>query len=314
MVLRAPLRGGTVAKSGYLIKAPRSSHLFSRPRRRFILLSECKLEWFVDDQPFRQPEGSIPLAGARIEERTTTGILTIFSESERVVLRGDKLDEWEAAIRVELEKLDEEERHLEALQTAIVQLTEQAEQPAAMLQVREDEEAAVDQVMSVQDRMRPGSSESKLPGSNQSEEAVEEASPSADASATPSLLRENSLSAEMHERLSAFDRPLVKALDEAVIRVASVAWLLAQSDDFTMPYRQQLEELERGGASPSPLLSPKEAAALVQQGDRSLGAVTHAWLCPGNPDPQGRRMKVLRKALKALPHIKGLFFECAMCT
>ena len=74
---------------------------------------------------------------------------------------------------------------------------------------------------------------------------------------------------------------------------------------------QQLEELERSGASPSPLLSPEEAAALILQGDRSVGAVTHGWLSPGNPDPAGSRIKLLRQELKSLPNIKGLFFECA---
>ena len=82
------------------------------------------------------------------------------------------------------------------------------------------------------------------------------------------------LPSDVHRALTAFDDRLVDALAAAVIRLVCSAWLLAQPDDFKMPYRQQLEQLERSGTSPSPLLSPEEAAALVRRGNRSVGAVT----------------------------------------
>ena len=83
------------------------------------------------------------------------------------------------------------------------------------------------------------------------------------------------------------------------------------------------------------LLPPKEAAALVRRCDRSVGALTYGavrvrtnhcngppyaspacvcgagWLSPGDPDPAGQRLQVVRRALAQNPHIKGLFWECA---
>ena len=116
---------------------------------------------------------------------------------------------------------------------------------------------------------------------------------------------------DFRQELCAFDNRLVSALKDAYIRPLRSAWLLAQPEGFTLPYRQQLEELERNGEEPSPLLTPEEAGKLVEQGNRSLGAVTHGWLCPGNPDPAGRRMRILRRTLMANPYIVAIFFECA---
>ena len=124
-----------------------------------------------------------------------------------------------------------------------------------------------------------------------------------------SLRGEQALPPDVYQALTAFDDRLVEALANAVIRLVCAAWLLAQPTDFRMPFRQQLEELERSGASPSPLLSPAAAVALIRQGKRGAGAITHGWLSPGDPDPAGRRMQVVRRAIKARPHIKGLFFE-----
>ena len=115
----------------------------------------------------------------------------------------------------------------------------------------------------------------------------------------------------MFELLTAFDDRLVNALKASIIRLARAEWILAQPDYFRMPYRQQLEELEQSGVLPSPLLSHEDAAALVRQGDRSAGAVTHAWLYPGNPDPEGRRMKLLRLELKARPRTSRDFSSSA---
>ena len=88
------------------------------------------------------------------------------------------------------------------------------------------------------------------------------------------------LPAPVYEALTAFDDRLVEALKESIVRLIYIPWLLAQPAGFKMPYRQQLEQLERSGASPSPLVDPEEAVALVRRGDRSVGAVTQylQWL------------------------------------
>jgi hypothetical protein len=92
------------------------------------------------------------------------------------------------------------------------------------------------------------------------------------------------------------------------IRLLCVKWLLMQPDNFKMPNRQELEALEKSGASPSPLLSGEEAAALVRRGDRSIGALTYGWLMSGDPDPAGSRIRVLRRALARLA-IEALFWD-----
>ena len=297
MVLRAPLRGGMltrpVERSGYLVKEPMNPHAFSRPRRRFFRLSERKLEWFADDKPTRQPKGSMQLAGARIER--SADALVIVLAGERLVLRGDALDEWAAAIR---EQADESSAPTSTLAASaeIKAVNEQAD-----AEVRAADERAGAAVERAVTAIREHLEESSAPTSKLA----------AASSATTSAASAVAMTEEMRGVLAAFDNNLIEALRGAIIRLVCVAWLLAQPDDLKMPYRQQLEELERSGASPSPLLSPEEAVALILQGDRSVGAVTHGWLSPGNPDPAGSRMKLLRQELKSLPNIKGIFFECA---
>ena len=110
--------------------------------------------------------------------------------------------------------------------------------------------------------------------------------------------------------LTAFDDGLAHALGASTIRLVSSAWFLDQKAGFRLPYRQELEKEERSGVIPSPLLSPRDAVALLRQGSRCVGAVTHGWLSPGDPDPEGRRVQVLQKALRARPHIVSFFFEC----
>lgn len=107
--------------------------------------------------------------------------------------------------------------------------------------------------------------------------------------AAPSLLAgepqiptyDQGLPTELFAQLTKFDDPLIEVLRRGDIRLLRVVWLLAQPPDFRIMYRQQLEELEAQGASPSPLLSPEEAVSLVQRGDRSVGALTYGWLSPG---------------------------------
>jgi hypothetical protein len=113
---------------------------------------------------------------------------------------------------------------------------------------------------------------------------------------------------KLHRALTELDKIVIQVLMCGAIRLLSVKWLLMQPDNFKMPNRQELEALEKSGASPSPLLSGEEAAALVRRGDRSIGALTYGWLMSGDPDPAGSRIRVLRRALARLA-IEALFWD-----
>jgi hypothetical protein len=113
---------------------------------------------------------------------------------------------------------------------------------------------------------------------------------------------------KLHQALTELDKIVIQVLLCGAIRLLCVEWLLMQPDSFKMPNRQALEALEKSGASPSPLLSREAAAALVRRGDRSIGALTYGWLSPGDPDPAGSRILVLRRALIRLA-IKALFWD-----
>ena len=115
---------------------------------------------------------------------------------------------------------------------------------------------------------------------------------------------------KLPKALSELDTILIDVLLSGAIRLLRVEWLMKQLDDFKMPNRQELEKLEKSGVSPSPLLSGEEAAALVRRGDRSIGALTYGWLSPGDPDPDGSRMRVLRRALMGMAiRIEALFWD-----
>ena len=113
---------------------------------------------------------------------------------------------------------------------------------------------------------------------------------------------------KLHQALTELDKIVIDVLLRGAIRLLCVKWLLMQPDNFKMLNRQALEHLEMSGASPSPLLSREEAAALVRRGDRSIGTLTYGWLMSGDPDPAGSRIRVLRRALKRL-NIKALFWD-----
>ena len=132
---------------------------------------------------------------------------------------------------------------------------------------------------------------------------VPEAAPSGLTPGTP-------LPSKLRQALTELDKIVIDVLLRGAIRLLCVKWLLMQPANFKMPNRQALEEIERSGDLPSPLLSPQEAAALVERGDRSIGALTYGWLSPGDPDPDGSRMRVLRRALKGmLIRIEALFWD-----
>ena len=116
--------------------------------------------------------------------------------------------------------------------------------------------------------------------------------------------------------LSGLDDRLVTILRAGDMRLVRTAWVL-QPSVTRIQRRQVLEELEaqlqqvEASADQLPLLSLDEAVALVLSGDRSMGALTYGWLSPGDPDPAGRRLEVVRQALRQNTHIVGFFWDYA---
>ena len=136
------------------------------------------------------------------------------------------------------------------------------------------------------------------------------------------------------EQCRQLDEDLATTFRRGDIRLLRRVWFL-EAPDQHLPYRQELEARERQGESP--LLDPEEAAALLERGDRSIGAVTqcapsgpspaplplpsprppepHArrspWFSPGDPDPAGVKLKILREALLVLTHIEAIFVDYA---
>ena len=124
--------------------------------------------------------------------------------------------------------------------------------------------------------------------------------------------QQTQLATEILVALTALDDRLALVLGSGDIRLVRSAWVLAQDPkSFLMPHRQALEAMEKSGVSPSPLLSPQEAKALLRRGQRGVGVLSHAWLSPGNPDPDGKRMQLLRRALEQRPDIEASFFDFA---
>ena len=107
------------------------------------------------------------------------------------------------------------------------------------------------------------------------------------------------------------DEDVADTIKSGAVGVVSVHWLLRErpGDMRRMLRRQDLERLEREGASPSPLLTADEAIALINEGNRSVAVLTYGWLSCDDPDPDGQRMRVLQSSLRAsdMRYLKGLF-------
>jgi hypothetical protein len=114
---------------------------------------------------------------------------------------------------------------------------------------------------------------------------------------------------EIHCALTQLDDRLVLALARGDIRLLRSASLRTQSDESRLLKRQDLEALGAGGVLP--LLSPAEAVELLRKGTRGVGVASHGWLTPGNPDPAGVRLKLLRQELNERPYIEAIFFDFA---
>ena len=102
---------------------------------------------------------------------------------------------------------------------------------------------------------------------------------------------------------------LLGALQRADIRLLRTAWLREQPPGFLLLSRQELEEIEKRGTEPSPLLSPDESVALIQRANRSAGILSHGWLLAAHCDPGGARAVVVLRALRQLIHLEGLFWD-----
>jgi len=122
------------------------------------------------------------------------------------------------------------------------------------------------------------------------------------------------ISPELLAALTKLDDPLIEVLDRGDIRLLLAEWLLLQPEEYLIQNRQELEKLEKAGESPSPLLTSEEAVQLIRQCNRGVGGLSYGWLSPRHPDPAGKRVKVVRQALRheRYSYIKGFFWECAL--
>ena len=89
-------------------------------------------------------------------------------------------------------------------------------------------------------------------------------------------------------QLSKLDERLLVPIRRRDIALVRTKWLLAQPADFRLLSRQQLEKQMR--ASPTPLLMPEEAIALIQKGERCVGVVSQCgaksrFLASASPAP-----------------------------
>ena len=107
------------------------------------------------------------------------------------------------------------------------------------------------------------------------------------------------------------DERLVTALAKEDIRLLRVEWLLAQPKGYKIQRRQELEKLERADQGLSPFLTGEEAADLIRNGEREVGALSYGWLLPWDPDPTGERLRLLQRVLKQRPGIKAIFWDQA---
>ena len=107
------------------------------------------------------------------------------------------------------------------------------------------------------------------------------------------------------------DERLVTVLTNKDIRLLRVEWLLAQREDYKIQRRQELEKLERDDRGLSPFLTGEEAADLIRNGAREVGALSYGWLLPWDPDPTRERLRLLQRVLKQKTYIKAIFWDQA---
>ena len=108
------------------------------------------------------------------------------------------------------------------------------------------------------------------------------------------------------ELLVALDSVVIQSLEDGSIRLVSVAYILGLKDGELLPRHQELLAIE--GA----LLAPKDAAALLAAGDRRLFALSYGWLSAGMPDPFGKRLAAVQRALRSLKAQGALSSACGL--
>ena len=107
------------------------------------------------------------------------------------------------------------------------------------------------------------------------------------------------------------DERLVTVLTKEDIRLLRVEWLLAQREDYKIERRQELEKLGHDDRGLSPFLTGEEAADLIRNGAREVGALSYGWLLPWDPDPTRERLRLLQRVLKQKTYIKAIFWDQA---
>ena len=93
--------GGVKLREGHLVKKPLDGHVLSSARRRFFVLRAESLEWFATERS-TQPRGRLLLDKALVKRDSSE--LVLESGGERLVLRGDDLEGWEASLESALNR------------------------------------------------------------------------------------------------------------------------------------------------------------------------------------------------------------------
>lgn len=129
----------------------------------------------------------------------------------------------------------------------------------------------------------------------------------------------NTMDSRLWRALREMDSKLEGALASGDIKLIRTAWVNQPSKDrggrrpgLIRP-RRELEvlqaECERDNYTPTPLLYPEEAVEMLKRGDRSIGVLSHGWLSTAEPDPDGKRLGLLRRALVLEPQIEAVFWD-----
>jgi hypothetical protein len=103
--------------------------------------------------------------------------------------------------------------------------------------------------------------------------------------------------------LAPLDAKLIASLEKNEVALITREAVLRLTE---LPYRQRLEEKDAAAFMP-----PAMAAALIREGNRSVGTLTYGWGSGGNPDPSGEYLRAVQAALRSPQgaHIKALFWD-----
>ena len=86
---------------GWLTKSPLGGGLLSRHRRRYCTLRGAVLDWSADEQQHArgEPLGRVSIEGAQVVRQKAAELTLMLTGGQKLVLRGDQLDRWEAAFK-----------------------------------------------------------------------------------------------------------------------------------------------------------------------------------------------------------------------